>query len=200
MSHQAAVHRAISRWLVLAALGLIAACDQSSGPTTQAAQTTQAPPAGEWREFGGTWTAAGTRRTLHLGADHRAAIFELTGSLLLTGAQRPAVGFRAQAIGFSDSRDGMQGRCVWTDERGDMAYSELKGEWVGTGNHIVGTFIGGTGRWAGVSGEYTFQWQYVIDAEDGTVSGRVVDLKGRARLGQSAATAPSTAQAEGVGR
>ena len=127
----------------------------------------------------------------------RAAIFELTGSLLLTGAQRPAVGFKAQAIGFSDTRDGMQGRCVWTDEHGEMVYSELKGEWVGSGNHIVGTFVGGTGRYAGVTGDYTFQWQYVVDAEDGAVSGRVVDLKGRARLGRCA---PLPRRQEGRGR
>ena len=105
--------------------------------------------------------------------------FFLIRSLLLTGAERPAVGFRAQAIGFSDSRAGMQGRCVWTDERGDMIYSELKGEAVGSANYIVGTFIGGTGRYVGVTGDYTFQWQYVVDA-DGGVSGRVVDFKGRA--------------------
>jgi hypothetical protein len=80
----------------------------------------------------------------------------------------------------------MQGRCVWTDERGDMVYSELKGQAVGSGNHIVGRFIGGTGRYAGVSGDFSFQWQYVVDTEDGAVSGRVVNLKGRARLGQAA--------------
>jgi hypothetical protein len=170
------------RWLTLAAFLLTAACDQSSGNAPQTL------PAGEWHVFEGTWTAAGTRRTLRLGPDERAAIFELTGSVLLTGAQRPAVGFRAQAIGFSDSRAGMQGRCVWTDERGDMVYSELRGEFVGTGNHIVGTFIGGTGRYAGVTGDYTFQWQYVVDTEDGAVSGRVVDFKGRARFGQPAAS------------
>jgi hypothetical protein len=84
----------------------------------------------------------------------------------------------------------MQGRCVWTDERGDMVYSELKGQAVGSGNHIVGTFVGGTGRYTGVTGDYSFQWQYVVDTEDGAVSGRVVNLKGRARLGQ-AATAPT---------
>ena len=172
-----------SRWPALAVLLLIFACGQSGDSTTQT------PVAGEWHAFEGTWTAAGSRRTLRLGANDRAAIFELTGSLLLTGAQRPAVGFRAQAIGFSDSRAGMQGRCVWTDERGDMVYSELRGEFVGTGNHITGTFIGGTGRYAGVTGDYSFQWQYVVDTEDGAVSGRVVDFKGRARLGQ-AATAP----------
>jgi hypothetical protein len=80
----------------------------------------------------------------------------------------------------------MQGRCVWTDERGDMVYSELRGEAVGSGNRIVGTFVGGTGRYAGVTGDYRFQWQYVVDAEDGAVSGRVVDFKGRARFGQAA--------------
>ena len=172
------------RWLILAALLLVTACRQSGAPVPQT------PLAGEWHTFEGTWTAAGTRRTLRLGPDDRAAIFELTGSVLLTGAQRPAVGFRAQAIGFSDSRAGMQGRCVWTDERGEMVYSELKGEAVGSGNRIVGTFVGGTGRYAGVTGDYTFQWQYVIDAEDGAVSGRVVDFKGRARLSR-AATSPA---------
>ena len=147
-------------------------CRQPDGPAPQGGT------AGEWRTFEGTWTAAGTRRTLRLGPNERAAIFELTGSVLLTGAQRPAVGFRAQAIGFSDSRAGMQGRCVWTDERGEMVYSELKGEFVGTGNHIVGTFVGGTGRYAGVTGDYSFQWQYVIGTEDGAVSGRAVNFQG----------------------
>jgi hypothetical protein len=170
--------------LLLAAFLLAAACGQPGGPVSQTLR------AGEWHVFEGSWTAAGTRRTLRLGPEERAAIFELTGSVLLTGAQRPAVGFRAQAIGFSDSRTGMQGRCVWTDERGDMVYSELKGQAVGSGNHIVGTFVGGTGRYAGVTGDYSFQWQYVVDTEDGAVSGRVVDLKGRARFGQ-ATTAPA---------
>jgi hypothetical protein len=164
------------RWIVLAALLFTVACNQSDRPTGKAFHL------GEWYAFEGTWTAAGTRRTLRLGADDRAAIFELTGSVLLTGARRPAVGFRAQAIGFSDSHAGMQGRCVWTDERGDMVYSELRGEAVGSGNHIVGTFIGGTGRYASVTGDYSFQWQYVVDTEDGAVSGRVVDFKGRAQF------------------
>src|SRR4029077_8772207 len=97
--------------LLVAAFLLAAACGQQGGPVRETLR------AGEWHAFEGAWTAAGTRRTLRLGMDDRAAIFELTGSLLLTGAERPAVGFRAQAIGFSDSRTGMQGRCVWTDER-----------------------------------------------------------------------------------
>lgn len=170
--------------MLLAAVLLTAACGLSGSPASPV------PSDGEWHLFEGTWTAAGTRRTLRLGPEDHAAIFEMTGSMLLTGAQRPALGFRAQAIGFSDSRAGMQGRCVWTDERGDMVYSEMRGEAVGSGNHIVGTFMGGTGRYAGMTGDYTFQWKYVVDAEDGQVSGRAVNLKGRARF-DNAATAPA---------
>jgi len=171
------------RWLGLVALLLVAACGRTEDSAPRAAA------AGEWREFEGSWTAAGTRETLQLGKDHRAAIFHLTGSLLLTGSERPALGFRAEAIGFSDTRAGMEGRSVWTDERGDKVFSELKGQFVGEGNRITGTFVGGTGRYAGVTGEYTFQWQYVLESDDGGVSGRVVGLKGRARL-----SAPAGAQ------
>ena len=162
--------------LASAVLLLLAACDlaEDRSPMKE----------GEWLKFGGSWTATGTRRSLGLGQDHHAAIFDLSGSLLLTGARRPAVGFKAQAIGFSDSLAGMQGRAVWTDERGEQVYSELTGETVGSGNRIVGTITGGTGRYAGASGEYGFEWQYVVEAEDGTVSGRTVDLEGRARVAQ----------------
>jgi len=169
------------RWVVLAPLLLTAACSQPTVPSPGI------PATSEWHTFEGTWSASGTRQTLNLGSNHRASIFDLTGSLLLTGDRGLGVGFRAQAIGFTDSLRGMQGRCVWTDERGDKVYSELKGEFVATGNHIVGTFLGGTGRYAGVTGEYSFQWRFVVESEDGTVSGRAVDLNGRARLGPAAA-------------
>ena len=184
-----------AHWLVLGALLLSSACDQSGNPGTATTRPAQTSATSEWHEFEGTWTASGTRRTLNTGSDQHAAIFELTGSLLLSGARRPAVGFEAQVIGFSDTRSGMQGRCVWTDEHGDTVYSDLKGEFVGSGNQITGTFTGGTGRWTGITGEYTFQWQYVVDADDGAVSGRVVDLKGRARL-----NGPTTAPAPGGDR
>jgi hypothetical protein len=56
------------------------------------------------------------------------------------------------------------------------------------GNRIAGTFTGGTGRYAGVTGDYTFRWQYVLESEDGSLSGRAIDLKGRARLDPNAAS------------
>jgi len=171
------------RSLALALLMFAAECNQ---PTIQSPEI---KPPSERHTFEGTWSASGTRQTLNLEPDHRSSIFDLTGSLLLTGDRGMGVGFRVKAIGFSDNLVGMQGRCVWTDEHGDKVYSELKGEWVGTGNHIVGTFLGGTGRFTGVTGEYSFQWKYVVESEDGAVGGRAVNLKGTARFGSTAAAA-----------
>jgi hypothetical protein len=168
-------------WLALATVLFAAACSRPSFPAPGI------PSPEEWRSFEGTWSASGTRKTLDLGKDHRASIFDLSGSVLLSRDRGLGVGFQAKAIGFSDNLAGMQGRCVWTDERGDKIYSELKGEFLATGNRIVGTFLGGTGRFADVSGEYSFQWQYVVESEDGGVSGRAIDLKGRVRLGSAPA-------------
>ncbi len=169
----------------LAVALLVSACER---PAT-------APPVvatpGERLSFAGTWTATGTRQTLLLEPGHRAAIFKLSGSLLLTGDQRPSLGFKSEVIGFSDTLNGLQARSVWTDAQGERVFSELRGEEVDPGKLVEGRFLGGTGRYAGVSGEYTFTWRYLVDNEDGEVSGRVVGLQGWARLGAPGAVAPA---------
>ena len=48
--------------------------------------------------------------------------------MLLAGPGRPGVGFRSEVIALVDSETGLVGRSVWTDERGDQVFSELKGE------------------------------------------------------------------------
>lgn len=146
------------------------------------------PPTGDgWHAFQGSWTASGTRHTLHLGGEHRASIVAVGGSMLLGGERRMGVGFRMEVIGLSDDVRGLVGHAVWTDERGDQVFSALKGERVGGGNRITGTITGGTGRYDGVTGDYEFQWQYVIEAEEGMIQGRAIGLKGRFRRGDGAA-------------
>jgi hypothetical protein len=73
---------------------------------------------------------------------------------------------------------------VWTDNHGDRIFSTLKGEAVETGKRIRATITGGTGHYAGATGEYSFTWQYVVQAEDGAIEGRAVDVKGRIRRGE----------------
>lgn len=166
-----------SPWLGAAMVVLVvAACSEP------AVDLPSAPGPGETRTFEGTWSASGSRRTLQLEPGHKATIISLTGSLLLTGERGLGVGFHGEAIGFSDNVAGGTGRCVWTDQRGDKIFSQLHGEPMGTGSRVVGTITGGTGRWAGITGEYELQWQYLIEADDGTIGGRAVGLKGRATI------------------
>ena len=97
---------------------------------------------------------------------------------MLAGPSRPAVGFRAEALVLNDTATGTIGRAVWTDDRGDQVFSELKGQGTSTGNKLVGTFIGGTGRYSGASGGYEFSWRFVLETEDGRVQGQSMGLNG----------------------
>lgn len=170
-------------WIRTAMIALAlftAACSPLAEPPKPQAST------GEWREFEGSWNAAGSRRSISLGADRRGSIIDLRGTMLLGGQGRPGTGFHSEVIALSDSATGLLGRSVWTDERGDQIFSELTGEGTAAKNHITGTFLGGTGRYSGVTGSYEFSWQYVMEAEDGSIQGRAVGLKGRFRPGQPA--------------
>jgi len=166
---------------VALALALAAA---ACGPVAEPPKSVSAPD--EWHEFEGSWNATGTRHMIPLGADRRASIIDLSGTMLLAGAERPGVGFRADVIALVDSATGLVGRSVWTDEHGDQVWSEIKGEGTAAQNHIAGTILGGTGRYVGATGDYEFSWQFVIEAEDGSIQGRTVGLKGRVRVGKPA--------------
>ena len=172
------------RPFLLALAFAAAAC----GPTTQSARVAAAP--GQSLEFEGSWNAAGSRHTIPLGDGRLGSIVELKGTMLLAGPGRPGVGFQSEVIGLVDSATGFQGRSVWTDEHGDQVYSELRGEGTAAKNHIAGTILSGTGRYAGVTGSYEFSWQWVMEGEDGAVHGRAADLKGRVQPGPAAGGSP----------
>jgi len=179
------VARRGARVASLACLVVLSACGRSTEPASGPTGTDG------WYEFQGSWIAAGRRHSLALGDDRRASIVDLTGTMLLAGPSRPGVGFRAEAIGQGDTATGFTGRAVWTDETGDRVFSELRGQGTATGNRIEGTFVGGTGRYAGATGSYELSWQYVLEAEDGTVQGRAVGLKGRVHLGTPPSSPPT---------
>jgi len=174
----------VRRRQLLVGLALaVAAC----GPATQSPRPAAAA---EWMEFEGSWNGAGSRHTISLGEERVGSIVNLKGTMLLAGPGRPGVGFHAEVIGLVDSVTGFQGRSVWTDEHGDQVFSELEGEGTATKNRITGTILSGTGRYSGATGSYEFSWQSVIEAEDGVMQGRAVDLKGRVRSGPAAEGTP----------
>lgn len=173
---------------------LVTACGQPVSPP--ASQTASPPPAvaaDEVRNFTGDWTVVGSRRVVNLLPGQQAGIFQVSGSMMLSGKQRLNRAFQSEAIGFSDTTTGLHGRSVWTDEHGDKVFSELSGEGYGPSQLVEGKFTGGTGRYAGVSGEYSFKWQRLGAIEGDELAGRVVDLKGWARLASPNVVSPTAA-------
>jgi hypothetical protein len=162
--------------ILIFGLLLLTAC----GRATQVSKSVS--PSGEWRQFQGTWIAAGNRNSMRLDGERIASISTYNGSLVLYGPARPGVGFHCEAIVLNDSSTGLVGRAVWTDEHGDKAYSELRGEGTAQQNKIMGTFFGGTGRYLGATGTYEFSWRFLIENEDGVVQGQSAGLSGRVRV------------------
>ncbi|MCX6550183.1 MAG: hypothetical protein NTY02_04095 [Acidobacteria bacterium] len=160
--------------LVLLALVAAMAATRVSG---------QVAPSADWRTFDGTWSASGQRQALPTVDGRPAGTFQLSGAIALTSGVGLSRGFRGEAIGYDNGAGVMVGHCVWTDERGDRVYSQLRSETVAAGRLVTGTVTGGTGRYTGLTGEFTFEWQYVIEGESGSISGRAVGLRGRVRGG-----------------
>ncbi|HQZ15347.1 MAG TPA: hypothetical protein PKU70_11330 [Vicinamibacteria bacterium] len=161
----------------LAALGLGLALAGMAG----GGQTPASAPPDSGRPFEGTWSASGRRQTIPTETGGSAAIVEVSGAISLTVGEGLSRGFRGELIGFDDGQGLSVGRSVWTDERGDRLFSRIKGESLQTGKRFVGAITGGTGRYAGLEGEYSFTWQYVVSAEEGLIQGRTVGLSGRVR-------------------
>lgn len=159
----------------LAAASVIAA--QAPAP----AQPSAGPAS--WRSFAGSLSASGERQTLPTESGRHASTVRLSGPVAITSGEGLSRGFRVEVIGFDDGAGLTILRSVWTDQRGDRIFSQLKGDEVASSRRIAGTITGGTGRYTGITGEYSFEWQYVIEAEAGTIQGRAIGLRGRYRPG-----------------
>lgn len=138
-----------------------------------------------WRAIEGSWSVSGHRLTLPVEGGAEAVIVDVSGAVLLSTGEGLSRGFQGRALGFADGQGLAVGRCVWTDENGDRIFSRLKGEPIATGKRLLGTITGGTGRYAGLEGEYSLVWQYVVPGEDGLIQGRAVKLTGQVRQGSA---------------
>lgn len=162
---------------------------QTTSPTVQTPQVTtptaavpqQAMTSGQ--VFHGTWSATGQRQILKVDGGRSAVTVQLSGAIAIRTDAGLSRGFRGEVIGLDDGAGLIAGRVVWTDERGDQIYSGLFGDALVSASRVMrGTITGGTGRYAGIVGEYSFQWQHLVNVDDVVVSGRAVDLHGRVRI------------------
>ncbi len=57
----------------------------------------------------------------------------------------------------------------------------MKAQPLGTGHTATGTITGGTGRWTGFEGDFTFSWKSVVESEEDQIQAFTVNVEGRAR-------------------
>jgi len=128
--------------------------------------------------FTGRWSVVGRRQTLATEDKGGASIVSVSGAVVITSGPAMGRGFHGEAIALSDARHVSAGRALWTDARGDRVFSVLNEVRLDAGHRIHGTITGGTGRYAGLTGAYSFTWQYVTAGEGDVLQGRAADLEG----------------------
>ena len=134
--------------------------------------------------FDGRWEVVGKAHKIELGEDRTVTVGKLQGAVVLTGHARGlARGFRAECVGMQDPKTGGVGRCVWKDRFDHEIWSEIESDSVGTSRHSRGVFVGGTGKFEGIVGDFEFDWIYMTPASgEGNVRGYTTQVNGRWKL------------------
>ena len=163
--------------LMLCVIAAAAIVHTSSTPP-QTQQSTES-----WRTFDGTWTVTG-QQTLLPTDRGLASVTQLSGAIALGATDGLTRAFRGQVITYDDGSGAVTGRALWTDHNNDRIFSSLRGDMRDNNRRVTGTITGGTGAYTGITGDYSFEWQYVLAAEGNTLQGRAVNLRGRFRNGK----------------
>ena len=145
------------------------------------AQSQEIPRSGT---FEGRWEVVGKAMKIELGPSRTVSIVRFEGAIVLEGSVRGlARGFRAECVGLLDEVTGSVGRCVWRDRFDDEIWSELGSRSTDSSRSSRASFLGGTGKFEGIQGEFSFNWLYMVPAtEEGAVRGYSTDVSGRWKL------------------
>jgi hypothetical protein len=141
----------------------------------------QAPP----REgtFSARWVVTGTWRGLGLGEKREVIVADLGGRLDVLPQGGALVDLASRCLVFWDSATGGTARCRWTHPSGDEIFSEVEGGLLAEGTPVSGRFVGGTGRYAGISGEFRFAGWSALYLEREPRGAERDDREGRAITG-----------------
>ncbi|MBC2745326.1 MAG: hypothetical protein HGJ93_20510 [Desulfosarcina sp.] len=133
--------------------------------------------------FEGTLTASGNRQILDFMEGRTVFTFSLEGHVNLKNAVGETSDFWADWVGLWDSKAGGTVRCVWDDMKGHKIYVVLNGTQLEKGATLTGEFVGGTGPFQGIQGNFIFTWTTVsFDTGDKVIAGYAKDIKGSYRL------------------
>ena len=116
------------------------------------------PSAGK---FAGQWSVTGNERSMEFVDGRQISILRHRGEVNLTTRNGLPRAFFSTCLGFSDSAEAGKARCTWEDSRGDRLYIEITSRFLGAKGQVQGDIVGGTGRYAGISGLMQMQaWLY----------------------------------------
>ncbi len=133
--------------------------------------------------FEGTLTANGKRQVLDFQEGRAVFTFALEGHVNLTNAVGETGDFWADWVGLWDTKTGGAARCVWDDMQGQKIYVVLTGTQMEKGATLTGEFVGGTGAYKGIQGNFIFTWTTVsFDTGDKVIAGYAKDIKGTYRI------------------
>jgi hypothetical protein len=106
--------------------------------------------------FSARWVVTGTWRGLGLASEREIIFADLGGRLDVTPNGGALVDLASRCFVFWDSATSGTARCRWRHPSGDEIFSEVEGGLLAQGAPVTGRFVGGTGRYAGLAGEFRF--------------------------------------------
>lgn len=137
--------------------------------------------------FSGRWTVMGKRHRLGFVEGRRVTTFHARGAIHMTGGDGVLGDLNAELVGLTDSLTGCSARCVWSNASGERIFSEISGNLVGRGGRAEGKIVGGTGKFVGAGGTFSFTWASFIVENETRVDGFTNDLSGTLLIAAPAA-------------
>jgi len=108
--------------------------------------------------FDGTWTVSGDSYSMEFGDEGgTVTIFRFTGPALIRTATGFAPSIDSECLGFSAPKNDAIARCVLTDPEGDRIFCALNAAMTPGIANVSGRFVGGTGKYEGITGTVRFQ-------------------------------------------
>jgi len=133
--------------------------------------------------FEAHWRIEGTEEQIPFGTAGPQSIFRHQGQLTVLDSDGLVGNALSRCIGLRDSRKGSMARCVWVGEGGAQIFSEVDrtttpGGRGGQGGNGKGRIVGGTGRYAGITGSYEIRWVEQPQIAKGKISGETISMRG----------------------
>ncbi len=130
--------------------------------------------------FDSTWDIKGTARQVEFGPARLIRTARHTGTIAFRSGTGLVGTVMTSCVSLNDTGARDTGRCVWVTQEGAKLFSEISGKLPpgGESGEVVGTFVGGTGRFERVSGSYSLNWVARPNAEPDGFAAQTVRMSG----------------------